>query len=68
VAVLGEWSPDDMFEDLPWEAFTYVQVHDVVKAWFWLCNNWSHLCRLGADPAFDHTAGSAAGLAAPVLG
>ena len=22
VAVLGEWSPDDMSEDLPWGAFT----------------------------------------------
>jgi UDP-N-acetylmuramyl tripeptide synthase len=68
VAVLGEWSPDDMSEDLPWGAFTYVQVHDVVMAWFWLCNKWFHLCRLSADPACDHTAGSAAGLAAPVLG
>jgi UDP-N-acetylmuramyl pentapeptide synthase len=68
VAVLGEWSPDDMSEDLPWGAFTYVQVHDVVKSWFWLCSNWSHLCRLGADPAYDHTADSAAGLAASASG
>jgi hypothetical protein len=68
VAVLGEWSSDDMSEELPWGAFTYVQVHDVVMAWFWLCNNWSHLCRLGAYPACDHKDGSAAGLAASVLG
>ena len=32
VAVLGEWPPGDMSEDLPWGAFTYVQVRDVVKA------------------------------------
>ena len=51
VAVLGEWPPDDLPEYLPWGAFTYVRVPDVVKAWFWLCNNWSHLCKLGADPA-----------------
>ena len=66
VAVLGEWSPDDMSEDLPWGAATYVQVRDVVKAWFWLCSHWAYLCRLGADPAHDHTDGSTAGLAASV--
>jgi len=62
VAVLGEWPPDDMSEDLPWGAFTYVQVRDVVKAWFWLCNNWARLCRLGVNPAHDHTDGCTAGL------
>ena len=67
VAVLGEWPPGDLPEYLPWGAFTYVHVLDVVKAWFWLCNNWGHLCRLGADPAYDHTDGSPAGLAASAL-
>jgi UDP-N-acetylmuramyl pentapeptide synthase len=62
VAVLGEWPPDDMSEELPSGAFTYVHVLDVVKAWLWLCNNWGHLCKLGADPAHDHTDGSTAGL------
>ena len=51
VAVLGEWDPDDLPENLPWGAFTYVHVLDVVKAWFWLCNNWGLLCRLGVDSA-----------------
>ena len=49
-AVLGEWPPDDLPESLPWGVSTYVYVLDVMKAWFWLCNNWSHLCKLGADP------------------
>ena len=62
VVVLGEWPPDDMSEDLPWGAFTYVHVHDVVKAWSWLCNNWAHLCRLSVDPAHDHTDGGTVGL------
>jgi len=51
VAVLGEWPPGDLPENLPWGVFTYVHVLDVVRAWFWLCNNWGHLCKLGADPA-----------------
>ena len=51
MAVLGEWPPDDLPENLPWGIFAYVHVLDVVKAWFWLCNNWGHLCKLGADPA-----------------
>ena len=51
VAVLGEWPPDDLPENLPWGVFTYVHVLDMVKAWFWLCNNWGHLCKLGAYPA-----------------
>ena len=67
VAVLGEWPPDDMSEELPWGAFTCVHVPDVVNAWFWLCNNWAHLCKLGADPAHDRTDGSTAGLLASVL-
>ena len=67
VAVLGEWPPDDMSEKLPWGALTYVHVLDAMKAWFWLCNNWGHLCKLGADPAHDHTDGSAAGLTTCVL-
>jgi UDP-N-acetylmuramyl pentapeptide synthase len=61
-AVLGEWSPDDLPEYLPWGVFTYVHVLDVAKAWFWLCHNWGHLCKLGADPAHDHTDGPTAGL------
>ena len=67
VGVLGEWPPDDLSENLPWGAFTYVQVLDVVKAWFWLCNNWSHLCKLGADPAHDRTNGPTAGLLGSTL-
>ena len=62
VGLLGEWPPDDLPENLPWGVFTYVHVPDAVKAWFWLCNNWSHLCKLGADPAHDSTNGSTAGL------
>jgi UDP-N-acetylmuramyl pentapeptide synthase len=67
VAVLGEWPPDDMSEELPWGAFTYVHVLDVVKAWFWLCNNWGHLCKLGAGPPHDHTDGPTARLPSSVL-
>ena len=47
VAVLGEWPPEGLPECLPWGGFTYVHVLDVMRAWFWLCNNWGHLCRLG---------------------
>ncbi len=32
VAVLGEWPPDDMGEDLPWGAFACGHVLDVAKA------------------------------------
>jgi UDP-N-acetylmuramyl pentapeptide synthase len=62
VGVLGEWPPDDLPENLPWGVFTYVHVLDAVKAWFWLCKNWSQLCKLGADPDHDRTAGPTAGL------
>jgi hypothetical protein len=56
-----------MSEELPCGAFAYVQVLDAVEAWFWLCPNWAHLCKLGADPAHDPTVGSTARLAASVL-
>ena len=61
MALLGEWPPDYMSEELPWGAFAYVHVLDVVKAWFWLCNNWGHLCKFGADPPQDRTDGPTAG-------
>jgi UDP-N-acetylmuramyl pentapeptide synthase len=66
-AVLGEWSPDDLPENLPWGVFTYVHVLDVMKAWFWLCNNWGYLCKLTAGPVHDHTDGPTAGLPGSAL-
>jgi UDP-N-acetylmuramyl tripeptide synthase len=50
VAVLGEWQPEDLPEDLPWGSFVYVRVLDATKAWFWLCEKWGYLCKLGTDP------------------
>jgi UDP-N-acetylmuramyl tripeptide synthase len=43
VAVLGEWPPEDLPENLPWGVFTYVRVLDPMQAWFWLCKNWKGL-------------------------
>ena len=62
VGVLGEWPPDDLPENLPWGVFTYVHVLDAVKAWFWLCNNWSHLIRGFIYFNLGSTDGSTAGL------
>jgi UDP-N-acetylmuramyl pentapeptide synthase len=50
VAVLGEWDPEDLAENLPWGTFTYMRVLDVTSAWFWLCKNWGWLCKLGMEP------------------
>jgi UDP-N-acetylmuramyl tripeptide synthase len=52
VAVLGEWHLEDLAENLPWGASTYVRVPDPVQAWFWLCKNWKGLCKLGVEPAY----------------
>jgi hypothetical protein len=51
VAVLAEWAPENLPEKLPWETFTYVRVLSTTSAWFWLCKNWGHLCKLGTPPA-----------------
>lgn len=51
VAALGEWQPEELPENLPWGAFVYVRVLDATRAWFWLCEKWGSLCKLGTEPA-----------------
>ena len=51
VAVLAEWAPEDLPENLPWGTFTYVRVLNATSAWFWLCKNWGRMCKIGTDPA-----------------
>jgi UDP-N-acetylmuramyl tripeptide synthase len=50
IAVLAEWAPEDLPENLPWGTFTYIRVPSATNAWFWLCKYWGHLCKLGTDP------------------
>lgn len=50
VAILAEWAPEDLLENLPWGTFTYIRVPSATKAWFWLCKNWEQLCKLGTFP------------------
>lgn len=49
VAILGEWQPGELPENLPWGTFVYVRVLDATNAWFWLCERWGHLCKIGTE-------------------
>lgn len=50
VAVLAEWTPEDLSEHLPRGTFTYVRVPNATSAWYWLCKNWGRMCKIGTDP------------------
>lgn len=50
VAILAEWAPEDLPQNLPWGTFTYIRVANVIGAWLWLCKHSGRMCRLGTDP------------------
>lgn len=45
VAVVGEQPPEELSDDLPWGAFTYVHVLSAREAWGWLRETWEGLAR-----------------------